>query len=104
MTIRVLIVDDEEMVREGFRMILEAQPDIEVVGEASDGSAVVDAAIAHSPDVVLMDIRMRQTDGLQATRAIMTRMPDPPKVVVLTTFDYDHYVYEALKAGASAFL
>jgi DNA-binding NarL/FixJ family response regulator len=104
MTIRVLIIDDEEMVRDGFRLILETQPDITVVGEAGDGAAGVDAALRLDPDVVLMDIRMRGMDGLQATRALMANMSHPPKIVVLTTFDYAEYVYEALKAGASAFL
>ncbi len=104
MSIRVLVVDDEELVRSGFRAILEDQDDIVVVGEADDGAAAVDAAVKLAPDVVLMDIRMRRTDGLEATRTIMARMAEPPKVVVLTTFDYDEYVYEALKAGASAFL
>jgi DNA-binding NarL/FixJ family response regulator len=103
-SIRVLVVDDEQMVRTGFRLILEAQPDITVVGDADDGATGVDAAIRLEPDVVLMDIRMRSMDGLEATRTIMARMPKPPKVVVLTTFDYDEYVYDALKAGASAFL
>jgi DNA-binding NarL/FixJ family response regulator len=103
-TIRVLVVDDEELVRTGFRAILEAQDDISVVGEASDGAAAIEAAIRLSPDVVLMDIRMRHVDGLEATRAILSRMAKPPRIVVLTTFDYDEYVYEALKAGASAFL
>jgi len=101
-TIRVLIVDDEEMVRDGFRMILDTQPDIDVVGEAADGSTAIEETVRLSPDVVLMDIRMPGMDGLDATRAIMTRLPKPPRVVVLTTFDYDEYVYEALKAGASA--
>jgi len=103
-SIRVLIVDDERMLRSGFRLILETQPDIAVVGEADDGAAAVDAALRLRPDVVLMDIRMRSMDGLEATRTIMAAMPSPPKVVVLTTFDYDEYVYDALKAGASAFL
>jgi DNA-binding NarL/FixJ family response regulator len=104
MSIRVLVVDDEALVRTGFRAILEAQDDISVVGEAKDGASAVEAAFRLAPDVVLMDIRMRPMDGLEATRALMARMPKPPKVVVLTTFDYDEYVYEALKAGASAFL
>jgi len=103
-SIRVLVVDDEQLVRNGFRGILEAQPDIVVVGEADSGDWAVEAAIQLSPDVVLMDIRMRQMDGLTATRAIMRQMAPPPKIVVLTTFDYDEYVYEALKSGASAFL
>jgi DNA-binding NarL/FixJ family response regulator len=104
MNIRVLIVDDEQLVRTGFRAILETQSDISVVGEADDGGAAVEAAIRLSPDVVLMDIRMRSMNGLEATRAIVARVPRPPKIVVLTTFDYDEYVYDALKAGASAFL
>jgi DNA-binding NarL/FixJ family response regulator len=103
-TIRVLIVDDEQMVRAGFRLILETQADIRVVGEADDGSSGIDEAVRLSPDVVLMDIRMRRVSGLEATRTILSRMSQPPKVVMLTTFDYDEYVYEALKAGASAFL
>jgi DNA-binding NarL/FixJ family response regulator len=102
-TVRVLIADDEEMVRYGFRMILEAQPDIEVVGEADDGVSAVEGVRRLTPDVVLMDIRMPNLDGLEATR-ILLREPAPPRVVVLTTFDRDEYVYEALKAGASAFL
>ena len=104
MSIRVLVVDDEQLVRTGFRAILEEQDDITVVGEADDGASAVEASVRLSPDVVLMDIRMRSMNGLEATRTLMTRMPKPPKVVVLTTFDYDEYVYEALKAGASAFL
>jgi len=103
-SIRVLVADDEEMVRYGFRMILEAQPDIEVVGEADDGTSAVDAARRLTPDVVLMDIRMPKMDGLEATRILLSRLAPPPRVVVLTTFDRDEYVYEALKAGASAFL
>jgi DNA-binding NarL/FixJ family response regulator len=103
-SIRVLLVDDEHMVREGFRLILETQADITVVGEAEDGASAIDAAILLAPDVILMDIRMRGMDGLQAARTILSRMPQPPKVVMLTTFDYDQYVYEALKAGATAFL
>src|ERR1041385_5165493 len=104
MTIKVLVVDDERLVRTGFRVILESQPDITVVGEPDDGGAAVDEALRLMPDVVLMDIRMKAMDGLQATRKILARSPRPPRVVMLTTFDYDEYVYEALKAGASAFL
>jgi DNA-binding NarL/FixJ family response regulator len=103
-SIRVLIVDDEQLVRSGFRAILEAQHDITVVGEADDGASAIEAVNRLSPDVVLMDIRMRRIDGLEATRTLTARNPKPPKVVVLTTFDYDEYVYQALKAGASAFL
>jgi DNA-binding NarL/FixJ family response regulator len=104
MTIKVLVVDDERMVRAGFRMILDSQPDIAVVGEADDGGVAVDESLRLMPDVVLMDIRMKAMDGLQATRTILARSARPPRVVMLTTFDYDEYVYEALKAGASAFL
>ncbi len=104
MTLRVLIADDEEMVRYGFRMILESQPDIAVVGEAEDGLSAVEAARRLTPDVVLMDIRMPKMDGLEATRILLSRAANPPRVVVLTTFDRDEYVYDALKAGASAFL
>jgi DNA-binding NarL/FixJ family response regulator len=103
-SIRVLLVDDEHMVREGFRLILETQSDIQVVGEADDGASAIEAALRLTPDVVLMDIRMRGMDGLEAARTILSRMPRPPRVVMLTTFDYDEYVYDALKAGASAFL
>jgi DNA-binding NarL/FixJ family response regulator len=103
-SIRVLLVDDEHMVREGFKLLLETQADIRVVGEADDGGSAIDAALRLSPDVVLMDIRMRGMDGLEAARGILSRMPQPPKIVMLTTFDYDEYVYDALKAGASAFL
>ena len=99
-----MVVDDEQLVRTGFRAILESQDDISVVGEADDGASAVEAAVRLTPDVVLMDIRMRSMNGLEATRAILARVPKPPKIVVLTTFDYDEYVYEALKTGASAFL
>ena len=101
--IRVLLADDQTLVREGFRMILEAQPDIEVVGEASDGARAVELARKINPDVVLMDIRMPGMDGLDATRALL-RSGAPTRVVILTTFDLDEYVYEAFKAGASGFL
>ncbi len=104
MSITVLVVDDERLVRTGFRVILDSQPDITVVGEADDGGMAVDEAMRLLPDVVLMDIRMKKMDGLQATRKILSRSDRPPRVVMLTTFDYDEYVYEALKAGASAFL
>ncbi|GAA2721218.1 response regulator transcription factor [Actinocorallia aurantiaca] len=102
-SIRVLIVDDQGMVRTGFRVFLNVQPDIEVVGEAADGAAGVEMAARLLPDVVLMDIRMPVMDGLAATRALLAE-PDPPKVLMLTTFDLDDYVYEALRAGASGFL
>lgn len=101
--IRVLIADDQALVRGGFRLILETQEDIEVVGEAANGREAVEQARALRPDVVLMDVRMPGTDGLQATRLLLTD-PDPPRVLMLTTFDLDEYVYDALRAGASGFL
>jgi DNA-binding NarL/FixJ family response regulator len=101
--IRVLVVDDQELVRLGFCVILEADDGVTVVGEAADGAAAVAAAREHRPDVVLMDIRMPVMDGLEAARQL-TGGPDAPKVVMLTTFDLDEYVYEALRAGASGFL
>jgi DNA-binding NarL/FixJ family response regulator len=101
--IKVLVVDDQEMVREGFSALLDAQEDIEVVGSAGDGVAAVAAVRRLLPDVVLMDIRMPEMDGLAATRLLATE-PHPVKVLVLTTFDLDDYVYEALRAGASGFL
>ena len=104
MTIRVVIVDDERLVRAGFRMILGTEPDIEIVAEASDGREAVQAVRQHPTDVVLMDIRMPNVDGLEATRRILDGSRDPPRIIVLTTFDLDEYVYEALRAGASGFL
>jgi DNA-binding NarL/FixJ family response regulator len=101
--IRVLLADDQGLVRAGFRMILSDEPGIEVVGEAADGLWAVSEARALAPDVVLMDIRMPGLDGIEATRRVVA-VPDPPRVVVLTTFDLDEYVYESLRAGASAFL
>ena len=103
MTIRVVIADDQGMVRSGFSVLLNAQPDIEVIAEAVNGHEAITHATELQPDVILMDVRMPVLDGLQATRAI-TAMPDPPKVLVLTTFDLDDYVYEALRSGASGFL
>ncbi|PSL03734.1 LuxR family two component transcriptional regulator [Haloactinopolyspora alba] len=102
---RVLIVDDQAMVRQGFGALLAAQPDIDVVGDAADGAAAVDANRRLAPDIVLMDVRMPMLDGLEATRRIL-RAPGlrHPRVVMLTTFDLDDYVYEALRAGASGFL
>jgi RNA polymerase sigma factor (sigma-70 family) len=100
----VVIADDEALVRAGFRMILEAQPDISVVGESADGQEAIDLARRLVPDVVLMDIRMPNVDGLAATREIVGRGRTGVRVLVLTTFDLDEYVYEALKAGASGFL
>ncbi|GAB3896661.1 response regulator transcription factor [Kibdelosporangium lantanae] len=103
MTIRVLIADDQTMIRESFAVLLGAQADIEVVGEAGDGAEAVELAERLRPDVVLMDIRMPGTDGLAATRRIVER-DDTARIVILTTFDLDEYVYEALRAGASGFL
>ena len=100
---RVLVVDDQAMVRQGFAALLGAQADLEVVADAADGSAAVQAARIHRPDVVLMDIRMPVMDGLEATRRILADLP-ASKVLVLTTFDADDYVFEALRAGASGFL
>jgi len=102
-TIRVVVADDQGMVRSGFSVLLNAQPDIEVIGEAVNGEEAIARAAALHPDVILMDVRMPVLDGLQATRVI-TEMDGAPKVLVLTTFDLDDYVYEALRAGASGFL
>lgn len=102
--IRVLIADDEALVRGGFRMILGDQEDIEVVGEAADGGEAVALCRALRPDVVLMDIRMDPVDGLEATRRLDPKNSEAPRVLVLTTFDLDEYVYEAMRAGASGFL
>jgi DNA-binding NarL/FixJ family response regulator len=99
----VLIADDQALVRAGFRMILEAHDDIEVVGEAGDGSEAIEMARTHAPDVVLMDVRMPRLDGIAATRAIVGEHPTT-RVLVLTTFDLDDYVYDAITAGASGFL
>jgi DNA-binding NarL/FixJ family response regulator len=101
--IRVLIADDEALVRGGFRMILEAQADLQVVGEAADGQDALAQARELSPDVVLMDIRMPAMDGLEATRRLASASP-AAKVLMLTTFDLDEHVYQAMKAGASGFL
>ncbi|MGY1830219.1 response regulator [Geodermatophilus sp. SYSU D01180] len=101
--IRVALVDDQQMVRAGFRMVIDSQPDLTVVGEAGDGAAAVDLLRATAADVVLMDVRMPGTDGIEATRQV-TALPDPPRVVVLTTFDLDEYVVAAIGAGASGFL
>jgi DNA-binding NarL/FixJ family response regulator len=102
-TIRVLLVDDEAMIRTGLRMVLEAESDIEVVGEAGDGAQAVTAAATLRPDVVLMDVRMPRLDGLAATQQILAANP-AVKVVVLTTFNEDSYVRDALRLGASGFL
>ncbi|HEX3461798.1 MAG TPA: response regulator transcription factor [Acidimicrobiales bacterium] len=111
MSIRVLVVDDQALVRAGFRMILETQADIEVVGESADGAEAVEVAARLAPDVVLMDIRMPEMDGIEATRTL-TNVGDRragsgsegPRVIILTTYDLDEYVFEALEAGASGFL
>ncbi|WP_433165054.1 response regulator [Kribbella sp. CA-247076] len=100
---RLLIVDDEALVRAGLKMILESDDDLEVVAEAEDGADAAAMVVKHRPDVVLMDIRMPRLDGLAATREVQA-LPEPPKVVVLTTFDLDDYVFRALQAGASGFL
>jgi DNA-binding NarL/FixJ family response regulator len=101
--IRVLLADDQPLVRTGLRMILSTEPDLEIVGEASDGAEAITMSARERPDVVLMDVRMPGTDGIQATR-IITAAPDPPRVLILTTFDLDDVVYDALRAGASGFL
>jgi DNA-binding NarL/FixJ family response regulator len=101
-SIRVLIADDQSLVRAGFRLVLENHPDLEVVGEASNGHEAVHSAARLKPDVVLMDIRMPELDGIAATRTITAR--HPARVLVLTTYDLDEYVYDALQAGASGFL
>jgi DNA-binding NarL/FixJ family response regulator len=103
MTIRVLVADDQSMVRAGFRMLLAGEEDIEVVAEASNGKEAVEKAARFDPTVVLMDIRMPELDGLEATRRILAANPEA-RVLVLTTFDLDEYVYEALRAGASGFV
>lgn len=102
-TVRVLLVDDDALVRAGLRLILSSAPDLEVVGEAADGSGAVAAVLAHRPDVVLMDIRMPQLDGIAATAALR-RLERPPQVIVLTTFQADAQVLAALRAGAGGFL
>lgn len=107
MTIRVIIVDDQAMVRAGFAALLSAQSDIDVVGEAPDGRQGIEAGRTTRPDVVLMDVRMPEMDGLAAARELLNPPPGVvhrPKVLMLTTFDVDDYVYEALRAGASGFL
>ncbi|MQA04439.1 MAG: response regulator [Streptosporangiales bacterium] len=104
MTIDVLLVDDEELVRTGLRAIIDAQPDLNVIGEATDGADVLPLARRLHPDVVLMDIRMPAIDGIQATRHLRANMSEPPQVLVVTTFENDDYVYQALLAGAAGFL
>jgi DNA-binding NarL/FixJ family response regulator len=101
--IRVVVADDQELVRAGFVAMLEAEPDLEVVGEAATGEQAIERVREHRPNVVLMDIRMPELDGIEATRRLQ-RLPEAPRVLVLTTFDLDEYVYAAMKAGASGFL
>jgi DNA-binding NarL/FixJ family response regulator len=103
MSVAVVVVDDQVLVRTGFRMILEAEPDITIVGEAGDGDEAVEVVRSVEPDVVLMDVRMPGTDGIEATRRI-TAQATGSRVIMLTTFDMDQYVYDALAAGASGFL
>ncbi|MFD6494411.1 response regulator [Streptomyces sp. NPDC060188] len=104
MPVTVLLVDDEPLVRAGLRAVLEADSDIEVVGEAADGASVIPLVRRLRPDVVAMDVRMPLVDGIEATRALLRTVADPPKILVVTTFENDEYVYEALRAGADGFL
>ncbi|SEC59733.1 DNA-binding response regulator, NarL/FixJ family, contains REC and HTH domains [Amycolatopsis lurida] len=104
MSIGVLLVDDEQLIRAGLRAIVASEPDLEVVGEASDGAEVPGLVSRFRPDVVLMDVRMPSVDGIRATAHLMSTMDKPPKVIVVTTFENDDYVYDALLAGASGFL
>ncbi|RSN63660.1 DNA-binding response regulator [Amycolatopsis sp. WAC 04182] len=104
MSIGVLLVDDEQLIRAGLRAIVASEPDLEVVGEASDGAEVPGLVSRFRPDVVLMDVRMPSVDGIRATTHLMSTMDNPPKVIVVTTFENDDYVYDALLAGASGFL
>jgi DNA-binding NarL/FixJ family response regulator len=105
MTVRVVIADDQQLIRTGFRMILAAEPDIEIVGEAATGTEAVSLNRELRPDVMLMDIRMPELDGIEATRRILAHNHEPKtSVLILTTFDLDEYVYDALRAGASGFL
>jgi DNA-binding NarL/FixJ family response regulator len=103
MSVRVLLADDQALVRSGFRMILESRPEIEVVGEAEDGFEAIEATRRLLPDVILMDVRMPNLDGVEATRRLVARGTDS-RILILTTFDLDEYVYEAIRAGASGFL
>ncbi|MEV6958363.1 response regulator transcription factor [Streptomyces sp. NPDC051207] len=102
--LRIVLADDERMVRTALRAILSAEPDLEVVGEAADGAEAVSVVRETRPDVVLMDVRMPGTDGIRATERILTTLDDPPRIVVVTTFENDSYVYDALRAGAAGFL
>jgi DNA-binding NarL/FixJ family response regulator len=100
----VLIVDDEPLIRRGLRAVIDAEVDLEVIGEAQDGTEVVPLSRKHRPDVVLMDVRMPRIDGIRATELLLAAFDDPPRVIVVTTFENDDYVYDALRAGASGFL
>ncbi|WP_248963425.1 response regulator transcription factor [Sphaerisporangium perillae] len=104
MTIRVAIVDDEELVRVGLRVIIDAQSDLEVVGEAADGAEVMAMVARTRPDVLLMDVRMPAIDGIEATRRLLAASSEPPRVLMITTFENDDHVYEALRAGAGGFI
>ncbi|GAA3369811.1 response regulator transcription factor [Streptomyces sannanensis] len=103
-TVRVVLADDERMVRTALRVILDAEPDLEVVGEAATGTEAVSVVRELRPEVVLMDVRMPEIDGIRATERILGSMPEPPRIVVVTTFENDSYVYDALRVGASGFL
>ncbi|GIG69762.1 response regulator [Phytomonospora endophytica] len=102
--VSVLVVDDDELTRTGLRALLSTEDDLTVVGEAADGSQVLPMVVELRPDIVLMDVRMPGMDGITATRLLRRELPEPPKVVVITTFENDEYVYDALHAGASGFL
>ncbi|TDC51126.1 response regulator transcription factor [Actinomadura sp. KC345] len=104
MTIKVLLVDDERLIRAGLAAIIDGEDDLAVVGEAADGSEVPGEVNRLRPDVILMDVRMPRLDGIQATRHILETVPEPPRIIVVTTFENDEYVYDALKAGANGFL
>lgn len=104
MTLGVVLVDDEPLIRSGLRAIINAEPDLDVLGEAEDGAGVTAMVRRLRPDVVLMDVRMPVVDGIEATRRLLANVDDPPRVLVLTTFENDDYVFDALRAGASGFL